>query len=58
MRYVGDEFDLFMKVKDRILEDLRENKIASYDGGERISSVTVRVNPAMMEHLEDDTRKD
>ena len=58
VRYVGDEFGLFMKVKDRILEDLRQNKIASYDGGEGISSVTVRVNPAMMEHLEDTTRKD
>ena len=57
-RYVGDEFDLFMRLKDRILGDLRQNRIASYEGGERISAVTVRVNPAMMAYLEDCTRKD
>lgn len=56
-RYTGDEFDLFMQVKDRILGDLRQHRIASYGFGDAITSVTVRVNPAMMEYIEDHTRR-
>ena len=53
--YVGDEFELLMKNKDQILEDMKQGKFASYRTA-YISKVRVRMNPGMTEYIEDRTQ--
>lgn len=49
--YTGDEFDLFMKNKDKILEELKHGQIGSYRT-ESIKSVEIWMNPGMKEYIE------
>ncbi|MFQ9638216.1 MAG: hypothetical protein ACLR0F_16445 [Eisenbergiella sp.] len=52
--YIGSEFELLMKDKDNILQNLKQKKINSYETA-YITDVKVRVNPDMMEYIEDRT---
>lgn len=49
--YTGDEFDLFMRNKDKILEELKNGQVGSYRV-ESIKSVEVWMNPGMKEFIE------
>lgn len=49
--YVSDEFDLFMRNKDKILEELKRGQIGSYRM-ESIQSIEIWVNPEMKEFIE------
>ena len=42
--YKGNEFELFMENKNKILEDLKQKSLSSYEIP-HITEVTVRVNP-------------
>lgn len=53
--WYGNELDVVMRNKDRILEDLKEKKIGSYEVA-GITEVEIRVNPESAEHIEDQTR--
>lgn len=53
--WYGDEFDVVMRSKDRILEDLKEKKLGSYEVA-GITEVEIRVNPQTLEYVEDRTR--
>lgn len=53
--WYGDELDVLMKNKDRVLQDLKEKRLASYELA-RITDVEIRVNPESVEHIEDQTR--
>lgn len=44
--YMGDEFDLLMRNKDKILEELKQGQVGSYRM-ERIKSVEIWMNPEM-----------
>ena len=50
--YIGDGFELFMENKDRILEELRQKKLSSYELAE-ITNLRIRVNPETMKYIED-----
>lgn len=49
--YTGDEFDLFMRNKDKILEELKHGQVGSYRV-ESIKSVEIWMNPGMKEFIE------
>ena len=49
--YTGDEFDLFMRNKDKILDELKHGKFGAYRV-ESIKSVEVWMNPGMKEFVE------
>lgn len=49
--YTGDEFDLFMRNKDKILDELKHGKFGAYRV-ESIQSVEVWMNPGMKEFVE------
>lgn len=49
--YVSDEFDLFMRNKDKILEELKRGQIGSYRI-ESIQSIEIWMNPEMKEFIE------
>lgn len=49
--YVGNEFDLFMRNKDKILEELKNGQVGSYRT-ESIKSVEVWANPEMKPYIE------
>lgn len=49
--YTGDEFDLFMRNKDKILDELKHGKFGAYRV-ESIKSVEVWMNPGMQEFVE------
>lgn len=51
----GNEFDVVMKNKDRILEDLKQKKIGTYEVA-GVTDVEIRVNPVSMPYIEDNTR--
>lgn len=51
----NDEFTLFMENKDRILEELKQKKITSYEIV-RITDVEILVNPQSMLYIDDCTR--
>lgn len=51
--YVGDDFELFMENKDRILKELKKNKISSYEVV-YVTAVTIRVNPETMPYIKAD----
>lgn len=44
--YIGDEFDLIMRNKDKILSDLKQGKVGSYQT-RAIESIEVWMNPGM-----------
>lgn len=44
--YIGDEFDLLMRNKDKILGDLKQGKVGSYQT-RAIESIEVWMNPGM-----------
>lgn len=50
--YIGNGFELFMENKDRILEELRQKKLSSYELAE-ITNLRIRVNPETMKYIED-----
>lgn len=52
--YIGGEFELVMKSKDRILSDLKQKKLNSYETV-YITDVKIRLNPGMLEYVEDFT---
>lgn len=52
--YIGNEFELVMKNKDNILADFKKKKINSYETA-YITDVKIRVNPDMMDYIEDRT---
>lgn len=54
--YLGDDFTLLMENKDKILEGLKQKKIASYTIDD-IMDVEILVNPESMPYLDDYTRK-
>lgn len=49
--YTGNEFDLFMKNKDKILNELKQGKVGSYQT-KSVDSVVIRMNPGMKEYVE------
>lgn len=53
--WIGNEFDVMMQNKDHILEDLKQNKIGSYEIA-GITDVEIRVNPDSLPYIEDQTR--
>lgn len=53
--HFNDEFSLFMENKDRILEELKQKKITSYEIA-RITDVEILVNPQSMLYIDDFTR--
>lgn len=53
--YIGDDFELLMENKDKILGDMKQGKFASYDVP-RMKDVKIRVNPGMVEYIEDRTQ--
>ncbi len=54
-RFTGNEFELFMENKDRILKDMKEKKLSSYNTY-YVKSVKIHINPGMMEYIEDRTQ--
>lgn len=52
--YVGSEFELLMKSKDKILEDMKNKKFNSFETA-YITDVKIRINPEMMDYIEDRT---
>ena len=50
--YVGNEFDLLMKNKDSVLEDLKDGKIGTYIMEDSGKEIIVKVNPAMKDGVE------
>lgn len=52
--YIGGDFELFMENKDRLLADMKQRKINSYETA-YITEVTIRVNPETMKYIEDYT---
>ena len=52
--YIGNEFELFLRSKDRILEDMKNKKFNSFETA-YITDVKIRVNPEMMDYIEDRT---
>lgn len=52
-----DDFAIMMEHKDRILEDLKNKKIAEYEAVS-VTDVSVHVNPDTLPYLTDETRKD
>ena len=52
--YIGNEFELFLGSKDRILEDMKNKKFNSFETA-YITDVKIRVNPEMMYYIEDRT---
>lgn len=53
--WIGDEFDVVMRNKDQILQDLKDKKLGSYEIA-TITDVEIRVNPAAMPYIIDKTR--
>lgn len=53
--WIGDEFDVVMRNKDQILQDLKDKKLGSYEIAV-ITDVEIRVNPAAMPYIIDETR--
>lgn len=51
-RYKGNDFELFMENKDRILAELRQKTLSSYDIV-YLTQITVRVNPETREYVKD-----
>lgn len=49
--YLGNGFDLFMEYKDRILSDLKQGKIGSYEVKD-IENLEIWMNPQMKESVE------
>ncbi|MDO4294507.1 MAG: hypothetical protein Q4C65_14960 [Eubacteriales bacterium] len=49
--YGGNEFELMMENKDRMLQDIKDRKLASYTT-EEITGVVIRVSPSEREKLE------
>lgn len=52
---IGDGFDVMMRSKDRILADIKQRKIGSYEVAD-ITEVEIRVNPETMPYIDDQTR--
>ena len=52
--YRGNEFELFLRSKERILEDMKNKKFNSFETA-YITDVKIRVNPEMMDYIEDRT---
>lgn len=53
--WIGNEFDVVMRNKDQIMQDLKEKKLGSYEVV-AITDVEIRVNPATMPYITDETR--
>lgn len=53
--WIGNELDVMMRNKDQILQDIKHNKIASYEIAD-ITEVEIHVNPASIPYIEDETR--
>lgn len=53
--WIGNEFDVMMRNKDQILQDIKHKKIASYEIAD-ITDVEIHVNPASIPYIEDETR--
>lgn len=51
-RYKGNDFELFMENKDRILAELRQKTLSSYDIV-YLTQITVRVNPETRGYVKD-----
>lgn len=51
--FINDDFDIVMKNKDKILEELKQKKIFDYDIA-YITDMEVRVNPKTLPYLEYD----
>ena len=51
-RYKGNDFELFMENKDRILEELKQKKLSSYDIA-YITEITIKVNPETKAYVKD-----
>lgn len=54
-RYQGNEFELMMELKDRVLGDIKKGKLSSYESV-GIADVAIRVNPKTVPYLEDETK--
>ena len=52
MNYKRDEFQFFMENKDKVLEDLKNNSLSSYEIP-YITEVIVRVNPETKDYVKD-----
>lgn len=50
--YEGNDFELFMENKNRILEDLKQKRMSSYEVAE-VTEVTIKVNPETMQYIEE-----
>lgn len=50
-RYIGDDFDTTMRNKDKILNDLKNGKIGSYQT-KGIDSIEIWMNPGMKDFVE------
>lgn len=53
--WIGNEFDVVMRNKDQILQDLKDKKLGSYEIAV-ITDVEIRVNPVTMPYIIDETR--
>lgn len=51
-RYKGNDFELFMENKDRILEELKQKKLSSYEIV-YLTEITVKVNPETRPYVKD-----
>jgi len=52
MNYKRDEFQFFMENKDKVLEDLKNKSLSSYEIP-YITEVIVRVNPETKDYVKD-----
>ncbi len=51
-RYKGSDFELFMENKDRILEELKQKNLSSYEIA-YLTEITVKVNPETRAYVKD-----
>ena len=54
VRYVGNDFEMFMQSKDEILNELKQKRISSYNVA-YITDVRIKVNPKTMPYLDYET---
>lgn len=54
-RFIGNEMENFLENKDRVLKDIKEKRLTSYEFY-YVRSVEIRVNPDMMEYIENRTQ--
>lgn len=51
IRYVGNNFEMFMQSKDEILKELKQRRISSYNIA-YVTDVRIKVNPKTMPYLD------